>query len=180
MRGPRTMSLAAAGPVAAVLIGTSAGCGDDPFPLEPGMTVLSGHYRGMVMSLEVEPDEVEPHGEFTVTFRMHNPMDREVAVGTPHSCLALPRVYLEEERVPFRGTSLGCLARITNHVFEPGETVTRSWNLSAEYFGTPGFTAGEPAPPGKYRVRVTAEFSDSDGARPWVELPLVVTDPDPP
>jgi predicted transcriptional regulator len=161
--------------LSALLLAAMVLAGCDELPTEPGFARVDGLPEELVFSLELLPDEVEPHGDFVVIFEVKNRSWRSVKVGTPHSCLVLPSVYRNGERVPFRGTAHVCLAVVTTHTFPPGETKTLTWNLQAELHAQhPGDPEGTPAPPGTYRVRAEFEFSPRNGQRPGVGAPLRV------
>jgi hypothetical protein len=55
-------------------------------------------------------------------------------VVTAHGCLAIPHVLRNGVRVPFKGSWWGCTAAITTHIFAPGETKTRTWDMLAELY----------------------------------------------
>lgn len=154
-----------AGAFALALSLSPSGC--DAGLTSPPLVVDEGLPDGLVMSIEVEPDEVHAHQPFVATFRIRNVTLDPIQVTTPHSCLVVPGVYRNGERVPFEGSGYGCLTVISTHTFEPGETRTRTWEMRAEFRAqAPGEPDGLPAPPGTYLVRAEFEFTNEDGERP--------------
>lgn len=165
-RIPRTTLLLA--------VALCTGCTSDVVGPEHGLDGLPPELR---VELTVEPAVVAPRGAFTVRLTVANTSAHEVEVVTAHGCLAVPHVMRNETRVPFEGSWWGCTAAITTHVFAPGGTVTREWEMRAElYAENPGDRDGAPAPPGVYRVR--AEFDTYSpgipGGKPAIERALVV------
>jgi hypothetical protein len=106
-----------------------------------------------------------------------NTTNDTIHVVTAHSCLAIPNVLNNGERIPFRGSGWGCFAAITTHSFGPGEVRSIKWDMKAElYAEQPGDVDGAPAPKGSYVVQ--AEFDtypvDGSGRKPAVEAKLRV------
>lgn len=128
-------------------------------------TGIVGLPAGLDVQLSVAPGEVAQRAPFTARLAVTNRSSDTVRVVTSHGCLVLPNVVRDGERVPFRGTDIGCTAAVTTHVFAPGETRTQSWNLKAELYAQhPGDVDGAAAPSGTYRVR--AVFDTGVGGRP--------------
>lgn len=162
--------------IAFLLLATTLVLGCNPDVTGPG-AMLEGLPEGLRVELTVEPAIVSPHRAFTARLTVTNTTPREVEVVTAHSCLVIAHVMRGETRVPFEGSSWGCYAAITRHVFAPGETRTLVWELRAELYAEhPGDTDGAPASPGVYRVR--AEFDtylpDDPTRKPAIERGLIV------
>jgi hypothetical protein len=140
----------------------------------PGPTAdLSAHeVEGLTVGLEVEPAVVGPHEDFTVTFTVANTTGDTIRLGTPHSCLALPSVVRDGHRVPFAGSSWGCLTVIRTHTFAPGDERTMTYQMRSELYSEhPGDgLQGVAAPKGHYRVQMVFESAGN----PVVERTLVV------
>lgn len=128
-----------------------------PYELTSPESDLEGLPEGLEVTLTVEPGEVAQHAPFTVRLTVTNTTLETLQVVTAHGCLAVPNVLRSGERVPFEGSWWGCTAAITTHVFPPGETHSRTWEMRAELYAEhPGDVDGAPAPRGTYWVQ--AEF----------------------
>jgi len=138
---------------------------------EPRMlNQVSAH--GLAVTLEVEPAEVAPSGEFTATLSVTNTRFVPVTLTTYSTCLAVAGVYSNAGRVPFEGSWWGCRGALWSHHLEPGQTITRSWEMRARlYAEQSGDPDGVPAPAGSYRVRAEFHVFEIDGEP--AELPTV-------
>lgn len=126
-------------------------------------TDLEGLPHGLDVSLAVEPSTVSPHESFAIRLVVTNTTDHPVTVGTSHTCLALPEVVRNGERMPFEGTALGCGAALTTHRFAPGERRVHVWEARASlYAEQQGDIDGAPAPKGTYLVRAVFDIHDPD------------------
>jgi hypothetical protein len=151
-----------------------AACG---FELAAPSPDLDGLPAGLAIDFALEPAEIAPGGPFTARLSVTNTTSDTITILTGHGCLVLPNVVRGGERYPFKGTDWGCTAAITGHVFAPGETKRRTWEMSAAlYAEDPGDVEGAPAPKGDYLVQAifgTAP-ADESGRRPTVQAALRV------
>jgi hypothetical protein len=129
----------------------------------PGPTP-GGLPAGLKAELTVDPAEVAQHAPFTVRLTVTNTTADTIRFVTGYGCLALPNLKQRGNRIPFKGTDLGCTAAITTHSFAPGETTTRNWAMRAELYAEHhGDPDDAPAPRGSYIVE--AEFGGVPGGR---------------
>jgi hypothetical protein len=138
---------------------------------------LEGLPKGLDVQFTVEPGEVRQHEPFSAQLTVTNRTTQAIQVVTAHGCLALPRVILNGQRIPFQGSAWGCTAAITTHSFAPGATRSHTWDMRAELYSEhPGNAAGVPAPRGTYRIQAEFDtFSEHGPVRkPTVETTLHV------
>lgn len=140
-------------------------------------TDLSGLPSGLDVQFTVAPGEVRPHEAFSAELTVTNTTAEVIKVVTANGCLAVPHVIRDGQRVPFRGSNVGCYAAVKTHTFAPGETRTHVWDMRAElYAEQPGEVEDAPAPAGTYVVQ--AEFDTysehAPNRKPVVERALQV------
>ncbi len=131
---------------------------------------------GLVVSMSVQPGEVDQRGAFTARLTATNTTSATINIATAHGCLAVPSVLRNGEEVPFRGSWWACTAAGANHAFAPGETRVIEWTMHAELYAQhPGDQDGAPAPRGVYTVRGTFDAPPVGGrGKPHVEAALRV------
>jgi hypothetical protein len=142
----------------------------------PGSS-LEGLPEGLEVTFIVEPGEVDQHAPFSAQLSVTNTTNDMIQVVTAHSCLAIPNVLRNGQRVPFKGSWWGCYAAITTHSFAPSETRSMTWDMQAEsYAEHPGDVDGAPAPKGSYVVQAEFDTYPADGSsrKPAVERTLRV------
>ncbi len=110
------------------------------------------------------PDEVQIGESFEVIYSLTNHTPENVEVTTPHSCLVLPAVYEfsgsdKGERVPFRGSMMGCLTVVTTHTIPAGDSLELTFEIEAKF----GSSKDEPVDPGTYVIRIEPEFHEIRG-----------------
>src|SRR5688572_4135559 len=140
-------------------------------------TSLEGLPPGLRVKLTVEPAIVSVYEPFTVRLDITNTTTGTLEVVTAHGCLTIPNVMRNGTRIPFEGSWWGCTAAITRHVFVPGETRTRVWEMRAQLYAEhPGDRDGAPAPPGVYSVQAEFDTYSENGpnVKPAIERALVV------
>ena len=140
-------------------------------------TALEGLPPGLRVELTVEPAFVSVYEPFTVRLDVTNTTTSELKVVTAHGCLTIPNVMRNETRIPFEGSWWGCTAAITTHVFAPGETRTRVWEMRAQLYAEhPGERDGAPAPPGVYVVQAEFDTYSENGpnVKPVIGRALLV------
>lgn len=152
-----------------------ASCGFDLTTPNPD---LDGLPAGLEVSLELEPGEVAPADSFTARLTLTNTTSDTIKIITSSGCLAGLNVLRDGKRMPFRGSMLVCTAVIGTHAFAPGETKTRTWELSAALYAEhPEDVDGKPAPVGSYVVQAefgTYPYNQAAGRRPVAEVALRV------
>lgn len=154
-----------------------AACASDPVAVPGPRATLEGFPAGLEARFTVEPGEVRQHEAFTAHLEVTNTTPDTIRVVTAHGCLVVPHVLLDGRPVPLQGSWWACTAAATGHVFAPGETRARTWEMRASlYAQEPGDVDGAPAPRGTYRI--VAEFDTYSEtppyAKPAVEAPLRV------
>lgn len=102
------------------------------------------------------PDTVTAADSFSVQVTVKNNSDRTVVVETPNSCLIRPGIYADNERVPMKGSIIGCATVITRHEFDTGEARSRTFDMRAVRDGEEG---GAPMSPGHYTIRVSLDWT---------------------
>ena len=162
--------------IALVLLAATLTSACEPDIVGPD-TSLEGLPPGLRVELAVEPAIVAMHEPFTVRLSVTNTTTSELEVVTAHGCLTVPNVTRNGTRIPFEGSSWICTAAITTHVFAPGETRTRAWEMRAELYAEhPGDRDGAPAPPGVYSVQAEFDTYSENGPnrKPAIGRALVV------
>jgi hypothetical protein len=102
----------------------------------------------------------------TVTLTVVNPTADSLTLTSPHSCFALPEVWVGDERMAWEGTALGCLTVVTYHGVGPGRTLQIQWSLTARLQEEQAPWEYVIAPPaGRYRVVLDMEVPLRDIAR---------------
>lgn len=130
-----------------------AGCDD---PVVGAMNDATAEVDGLTLRLSA-PDTVAVTDSFEVQFVAQNRSAGDVTVKTPNSCLVLPRVTDGVgERVPLKGTGIGCLTVITTHEIPAGETIKRSFDAKAVLVTSEG---EEPAPSGRYTLQARVDWT---------------------
>jgi hypothetical protein len=117
------------------------GAADCPDPAAEPPSILVGGIRA---TLVVDPVEVERTHPFRAHLTLRNTLATRATWTSGMGCIAFLNVYRDGARVPLRGTDFGCLAVITVHTLEPGESRTTSWDLIAQT------TDGSALEPGDY------------------------------
>jgi len=136
-----------------VLFALVAGCDD---PVVGPKNDATAEVDGLTLRLSA-PDTVAVADSFEVRFVVQNRSAGDVTVKTPNSCLVLPRVTDGVgERVPLKGTGIGCLTVITTHEIDAGETIGRSFDVEAALFTSEG---EEPVSPGRYTLQARLDWT---------------------
>lgn len=151
-----------------------AACG---FELAAPSPDLDGLPAGLAIDFALEPAEIAPGGSFTARLSVTNTTSDTITIITGHGCLVLPNVIRGGKRYPFKGTAWACTAAVSGHVFAPGETKKRAWEMSAAlYAENPGDMEGAPAPRGDYLVQAVfgTAPADESGRQPMVQATLRV------
>lgn len=107
------------------------------------------------------PDTVAVRDSFVVRFVVQNRTFEDQTVVTPSTCLVIPGVFESSglERVPFKGSIIGCGAAIWEHEIPRGKSVGRTFEMRAVL---PQYEEGEEdklVSPGRYAVRVKLDWT---------------------
>jgi hypothetical protein len=138
---------------------------------------LDGLPEGLQVQFTVEPGEVRQHERFSAQLSVTNTTTKTIRVVTAHSCLVIPHVIRDGQRIPLKGSLWGCYAVITTHTFAPGEKRTHTWDMQAELYAQhPGDVEGAPAPKGTYLVQAEFDTYTENGPsrKPLIERALRV------
>lgn len=136
------------------LIG-SGGAGNTDEPVIP-----DDASRASINELDVylaAPDTVSVGEEFEIRVLVQNQTRRDVVVQTSNGCLAVPSIFeIGGERVPFKGSWIGCTTAITYHDIPRGETIESTFDVQATLRTE---EENVPPSPGSYEVHADLNWS---------------------
>ncbi len=85
----------------------------------------------LTVDVTVTPSVVSPGDSLLVTLTIANPTLSPIQLGSGDSCVALPVVYADGERVEWEGTGLACLAVLSEFTVPGRGDLTREFSLVA-------------------------------------------------
>ncbi len=120
----------------------------------------------LAVDVTVTPNVVRPGDSLLVTLTIVNPTPLPIRLGSGDSCVALPVVYADGERVAWEGTGLGCLTVMSTFDVPGGGTLTREFPLVAFLQEeTAPWDYSVPPPPGTYELVMDMHVQLADVVR---------------
>lgn len=98
--------------------------------------------------LTLSTDEVRLHESFEARVVLRNGGDEDITLVSPCSALAFVGLHRAADRVPVRGTEMGCFDVVTEWEIPAGGELSQTWTVTAETH------EGDPVSRGLYVFRV--------------------------
>jgi hypothetical protein len=120
----------------------------------------------LTVDVTVTPSVVRPGDSLLVTLTIVNQTPFPLRLRSGDSCVALPVVHADGERVAWGGTGLGCYTAVSTFDVPGGGTLTREFPLVAFLQeGTAPWGYSVPPPPGTYDLVMDMHVQLADVVR---------------